>query len=74
MSIRTKLIGIAAAIMTGFFAVFRIKQSERNKIKAETEEAASEYREAGYEAGRVGEAKEREVKNEKADTDISRFN
>ena len=68
------LIAVVVTLVGNIFAYLVGKKSATNKIKADSEEAGSEYKEAGYEAGRVGEANERKVKNEEADTDISRFN
>lgn len=61
---------IIAAIVAFFTAmVYREgKKSATNKIKAESEEAAREAEQLGYEAGREGLKKESEVLSEDVNT------
>ena len=60
------VMGAIAAIFGAFFAG---SKSKANEIKAETEEAAREYQNAGSEALIGGLEDEQKVKNEQVDTD-----
>ncbi len=68
----------AGAILIAIFSAFRfVEKSTVNRIKAEREEAASEYRQAGSEALIGGLEKEQEkiseAKNSTDRTDRSHF-
>ena len=63
-------IAAAGALVAAIFiAYFKGSQAKANEIKAETEEAAREYQNAGSEALIGGLEDEQKVKNEKVDTD-----
>ena len=51
------------------FARYMGKKAGKAEVIAKSQEAANEYKEAGYEAARVGEIAEREVVKEPIDTD-----
>lgn len=62
------LAAIGAIIMTIFGAFRAGSKSKANEIKAEAEQAAREYRDAGAEATIAGLDRERKIINEKVDT------